>query len=321
MLISTKPSVRTNESNIPTPEWAEGYFQIERVLASGAHAEVKLATDRRTSEKYVLKYFNIPSHQDCERVKRMAARVMKMQLKCMAICPWVVKCYGKFEVADAVVLVCEYMPKGDLLHYLQRERVSPDQKKQWLVELAVTIARLHQKGIVFRDLSLLNVLLGDDGHIRLCDFGLASELRQGETITEAGGARGYKAPEIVDGKPHGMPADWWALGIICYYFLTGRLPFLGGDCEVQITTHPVPILPSMPDDAQELLLALLEKNPDARISGLQVLAHMYFKEIDWGRVRDNWRESRIVGRLKLKRLSKWNAARCHVPRCLPPPEQ
>lgn len=71
------------------------------------------------------------------------------------------------------------------------------------------------------------------------------------TCREARSAWGYRAPEVVQGEPHCKPIDWWALGIIHYYFLAVRLPFIGLDIDIQILEQSVPILKDMPDDAEE----------------------------------------------------------------------
>lgn len=88
----------------------------------------------------------------------------------------------------------------------------------------------HQGGVAYRDLKPENLLLDEDGHIKLVDFGFAKRLgnneddRPVETYTLCGTPE-YLAPEVIRNKGHTTSVDWWALGILIYEFLTGYPPF------------------------------------------------------------------------------------------------
>ena len=76
-----------------------------------------------------------------------------------------------------------------------------------------------------RDLKVENLLINDDGYLKIVDFGLVRVLRHNETSYDMAGTPAYFAPELLKGEGHGYPADWWAVGIIMYQMLTGVLPF------------------------------------------------------------------------------------------------
>ena len=270
------------------PEVAEKDFEIEEVLAQRAFAVVKLATLRGTSEKVVLKFILVGEGRDIARVRAIAAHEEEMQRECMAISSRVVKCFGSFEVANAVVLVMEYVPGGSLSHHV---RASSEQKRNWLAEIAFCLREFHRKGIVYRDLSQENVLVGADDHIRICDFGLTYRLSEGEASNQTGdptlGSRAYRAPEIVRGLPRGRGVDRWSFGILAYWLLAGGespYPSASG-LKWLIKHHTFWMRSAIPEIADSLILGCLNRSRRQRLRDLQILTHEYFRGVNWKAIR------------------------------------
>jgi WD40 repeat protein len=148
--------------------------------------------------------------------------------------------------------------------------------------LARAIGDAHRLGIVHRDLKPGNVLLTDDETPKVVDFGLAKSLEADSNLTQSGvfvGTPSYAAPEQVEGKAVGPPADIYALGAIFYQMLTGRPPFQG--TTVLQTLEQVktadPVLPSrlqpgLPRDAETIAMKCLEKEPHLRYADATALA-------------------------------------------------
>ncbi|KAJ8371143.1 hypothetical protein SKAU_G00111710, partial [Synaphobranchus kaupii] len=98
--------------------------------------------------------------------------------------------------------------------------------KQLETEICIALNFLHEKGIIYRDLKLDNVLLEQEGHIKLTDYGMCKEgIRPGDTTSTFCGTPNYIAPEILRGEDYGFSVDWWALGVLMFEMMAGRSPF------------------------------------------------------------------------------------------------
>ena len=97
--------------------------------------------------------------------------------------------------------------------------------KFYSVQLIHGLKYLHDSNIMHRDLKLENMLLDENGYLKIVDFGVAEVLRHNQVAYDFTGTPAYFAPEILKGDGYNMAADWWAVGIILYQMLTGVLPF------------------------------------------------------------------------------------------------
>jgi RAC serine/threonine-protein kinase len=112
-----------------------------------------------------------------------------------------------------------------LFYHIGREkRFSEDRVRFYAAEILLALHYLHQKGIVYRDLKLENILLDSDGHIKITDFGLVKEgIGTDETTSTFCGTPEYLAPEVLEEEYYGRSVDWWALGVVMYELLVGKV--------------------------------------------------------------------------------------------------
>lgn len=154
-----------------------------------------------------------------------------------------------------------------------------DRLRNALRQLVEGVSALHDHGKLHRDIKPSNVLVTPDGRTVLLDFGLAIALTfrpDNEAPPTPMGTLPYMAPEQITGAHLTEAADWYAVGVMLYEALTGRLPFEGGRSEImqhKLTLEPVPaqvVAPGIPADLAGLCDGLLRRDPAQRRSGEQV---------------------------------------------------
>ncbi|KAI8469910.1 MAG: kinase-like domain-containing protein [Monoraphidium minutum] len=154
---------------------------------------------------------------------------------------------------------------------------------------------LHYLDIVYRGLSAQTILVTETGVMQLVDFRFARRNDNARCFTLCGPPQ-YLAPEMIEGTGHTEAVDWWALGVLVYHLLTGQMPFAGpGDDELRVYKRIVRCAPAYPPllgpEAKDLIGQLLVRDPDARLGmapgGVpRLMAHPWFKGIDWGGLRE-----------------------------------
>lgn len=148
-------------------------------------------------------------------------------------------------------------------------------------QLAEAVAFLHVHGLLHRDLKPANVMVTGEGRVVVLDFGLVSGADVSRSITEAEGrtivgTAAYMAPEQVESSVVGPPADWYAVGVMLFEALTGRLPFEGSAVQVMVDkrTRPAPaprdFWAGVPPDLDALCVSLLRATPEMRAGAREV---------------------------------------------------
>jgi serine/threonine protein kinase len=182
-------------------------------------------------------------------------------------------------------LVMPYCKQGTLLKRISKETLTEEEAGRILDQITSALQFAHERGIIHRDIKPSNILLvNDDLHVYLADFGLAKAIAAGSDITQTGfliGTPEYMAPELID-KPESVSSDLYALGILLYHMLTGRPPFRGTGPIAVLSKHvceqPVPPShhnPAITSPVEQVILRALHKDPKQRFSGAKELAQAY----------------------------------------------
>lgn len=202
--------------------------------------------------------------------------------------------YGETE--DAVYLVLPYLAGGCLADDLMRTRtVAPARAARVVAQVATALDYAARQGVIHRDVKPDNVLFDTDGNAILTDFGIATAYFHSR-MTAGGRAMGtphYMAPEQAMGRFVDGRADLYATGVMLYECLTGNTPFDGPDGYAIGYKHvhemPKPIhelAPDVPGGLADVVMALLEKDPNARYQRGQDVANAIYLWMHESGIRD-----------------------------------
>jgi serine/threonine protein kinase len=248
-----------------------GQYEIVERLGGGGMAVVYRTVQQPLGREVALKALSSELFQDDGFVKRF-----ETEAKTLAKLdhPNILPIYD-FEVIDGTAFLTMPLIRGGTLRdILNRGPLDPLTAWRYLREVGDGLQHAHDAGIVHRDLKPTNVLIHQDGRAMLADFGLARGAGQPTHLTTIGlaiGTPGYMAPEQVMGHDVDKRADIYAMGVLTFEMLTGRLPFSGSNrMEVAYATvnSPIPsavkINPNLPDELDALLAKVLAKDPAQR---------------------------------------------------------
>ncbi|OSD04746.1 kinase-like protein, partial [Trametes coccinea BRFM310] len=278
-------------------------FRPIRQLGKGGHGTVYLVEDVVSNRHLAMKVIEKNGLRLREYPVVFEEQAVSRALSAMeaASRSGVVPLQGSFEDSDNFYLLTDYYPEGDLMKWMKRHGKVPEaQARLWCAELLVTLERLHRKRIVHRDVKPENILLDEDGHIALTDFGIAraftrkdndrpwkrSERGRDADVTHSlVGTPGYVAPEVYSGK-YSYGADVWGTGVVLYCMLVGKLPF-GLDPKQQRLEEIIARTDSVPADfdlygvvdaeVRDLLTKMLEKDPRKRPAIRKLKKHRWFR--------------------------------------------
>ncbi|TDG42085.1 hypothetical protein AWZ03_011487 [Drosophila navojoa] len=257
-------------------------YEVQHLLGKGGFACVYKAKCLRTHQNVAIKMIDKKLIQGSGLSNRVRQEVeIHSRLKH----PSVLQLYTFFQDANYVYLILELADNGELHRYMNQQMKRPfteDEASSILRQVVDGLLYLHSHNIMHRDISLSNLLLSKDMHVKIADFGLATQLkRPDERHMTMCGTPNYISPEVVSHMSHGLPADLWGVGCMLYTLLVGRPPF---DTDaVQSTLNKVVHSDyTMPGhlsyEARDLIDKLLRKNPHERISLEQVLRHPFMSK-------------------------------------------
>ncbi|XP_059164218.1 protein kinase C iota type-like isoform X3 [Physella acuta] len=291
--------VESNPGNPDSGQLTLDHFQLLRVIGRGSYAKVLQVEHKKTKRIYAMKVIKKELVNDDEDIDWVQTE--KHVFEAATNYPFLVGLHSCFQTASRLFFVIEFVNGGDLMFHMQRQRRLPEEHARfYAAEICLALNFLHERGIVYRDLKLDNVLLDAEGHIKLTDYGMCKEgLKPGDTTGTFCGTPNYIAPEILRGEEYDFSVDWWALGVLMYEMLAGRSPFdaVGNadnpdqnteDYLFQIILEkPIRIPRSLSVKAASLLKGFLNKAPAERLgchpqTGFSdIQSHPFFRTIDW----------------------------------------
>lgn len=205
--------------------------------------------------------------------------------------PFLLNLYQCFQTENRIYFVMEYISGGDLMWHVQQKRFSLRRAQFYAAEILLALKFLHENGVIYRDLKLDNILLTNEGHIKLADYGLCKEnMWFGNKTRTFCGTPELMAPEIiVEESDYGKEVDWWAFGVLLYQMILTKTPFKGEDEEEVFNAilNDEPLYPiTMAKESVDIIQKLLNRNPQFRLGSserdaLDIMEHQYFADINF----------------------------------------
>ena len=263
-------------------------YEVKQKLGNGKFGLVKLGINKQTKEKVAIKIMNK------KKMDTSDIELMRTEIEILKICqhPNIIRLYDIFENIDYIYIIMEYCPGGDLFSYLEKRKFRiPEERAAVLMNKMCNAVFYFQSyfGVIHRDLKPENVLMtsdGDDGDIRILDFGLSKISTPNEKCNEPYGTLTYCAPEIILDEPYNKEVDMWSLGVMTYLMVSGRLPFNSEDEnkiarqiafeQPDFTKHSCWKLIS--SECVDFIKKLLEKDAKKRMVIEDAIKHDWFKK-------------------------------------------
>ncbi|XP_069115810.1 testis-specific serine/threonine-protein kinase 3-like [Argopecten irradians] len=202
----------------------KGYL-VRQTLGTGSYSKVKFARsfdhDREKVAVKIVDKGKAPKDFQQRFLPREVAIWPRLKH------PHIIQNLEIFEDNRRLYMILEYAENGDVLRYIQRSgAVSENRAGYWTRQIGDAVRYLHEINITHRDLKLENLLLDHENNIKICDFGFVKEETSQELSRTYCGSKSYAAPEILKGQPYDTrKADIWAIGVILYILVTGKMPF------------------------------------------------------------------------------------------------
>ncbi len=270
-------------------------FKVESKIGEGGFGAVYRGVQLATGRKVALKLLHPEMTKDENLVARFRREGMVL---CNLRDAHTITTYDFDQTPDGTLYIAMELLEGKSLHQVFHEEAPLEWKRMFkiLTEMCSSLAEAHAQGIVHRDLKPENVYLetrpGNPEFVKILDFGIAKVMRgdtidpQSPQLTATGQTLGtleYMSPEQLMGKPLDGRSDVYALGVVAYEMITGRLPFPdakgpAGLITAQLKQTPIPPSQanpktSIPDAANRVILKCLEKDKNNRYADVTNLAN------------------------------------------------
>ena len=263
-------------------------FRIEEMIGAGGMGNVYKAFDKELSRTVALKTLLPELVNDfllTQRFKQELLLASKISHRN------ILRIHDLGEVDGVKFITMAFIEGKDLNRLLKEEQPFPLERSLKIVrQLCEALDAAHSEGVVHRDFKPQNVLVGNNDHVYVSDFGLATSLETAKMgMTRTGAVMGtprYMSPEQVEGKPVDSRSDLYAFGLVFYEMVTGSTPFSGESTwqlmyqRVQVMPKNVKLVsPELPDHVAQVIMHCLEKDPANRYQN----AREILADLDAGR--------------------------------------
>jgi beta-adrenergic-receptor kinase len=273
-------------------------FSVHRIIGRGGFGEVFGCRKADTGKMYAMKCL------DKKRIKLKQGETLALNERIMLSlvstgqdCPFIVCMTYAFQSPDKLCFILDLMNGGDLHYHLSQHGVfSESEVLFYASEVILGLEHMHNRSVVYRDLKPANILLDENGHVRVSDLGLACDFSKKKPHASVG-THGYMAPEVLaKGVAYDSSADWFSFGCMLYKLLKGHSPFRQHKSKVSMDKNEIDKMTmtqdiELPDqgftnECRDLLEGLLKRDVHERLGcrgkgAEEVKDHPFFKGVDW----------------------------------------
>ena len=246
-------------------------YEIVKSIGEGGMANVYLANDKILDRKVAVKVLRGDLSSDDRFIRRFQREALSVSNLSH---PNIVEVYDVGEEDSEYYIVMEYIEGKTLKQLLKkRESLTLTEVIDIMTQLTDGIAHAHESYIIHRDIKPQNIMIQDDGRIKITDFGIAMALNATQ-LTQTNSVMGsvhYLPPEQASGKGATVKSDIYSMGILMYELLTGTVPFKGDNAVEIALKHmkdKIPSIrkqdPSIPQSVENILMKATAKNPRNR---------------------------------------------------------
>ena len=254
-----------------------GRYEILEIIGTGATGRVARAHDPMIGRQVAIKLLakELAKGEGRQRFLQEARVVGQLSH------PSIITLHdmGIDEATQTPYFVMEFLEGQPLDRILEKGSFPCPRACAIVAEVACALGAAHRKGVIHGDVKPANVLITDDGRVKLMDFGMARLASHDTGATPLLGTPAYWCPEQIMGKPQDARSDLFSLGVVLYELVTGKRPFdaesLQGICSRVLSSTPLPpshANPSVPTGFDELVSRCLAKDPIARYGMGETLA-------------------------------------------------
>lgn len=234
------------------------HYDIAEELGKGGMGIVYKALDRKLNRFVALKFLRpgTATPYAIERFLFEASAISAVNH------PNIATIHALEQEGETRFLVLEYLPGGTLRSKLKAEggKLPPETVIRYITEAAEGLSLAHRRGVVHRDIKPGNLMLTEDDHVKVTDFGVAKLIGASDLTGDVVGTRAYMAPEQAEGEPADARSDVYALGIVMYQLLTGHVPLDDSSTGIAKLSLPAGLPP--------LLKKATELDADKRFQGM-----------------------------------------------------
>ncbi|KAL6091609.1 hypothetical protein STEG23_006084, partial [Scotinomys teguina] len=267
-----------SESSLLEAETLHSQYAVLKTIGQGAFGKVKLAYHRLTGTQVAIKMI---------QKKKLWGRPVSSEVDIMMSVnhPNIISLLQVIESQKNAYLIMELVKGHELYDYVKEAgHLEEDNAQGIFRQILNAVGYCHERGIIHRDLKPDNIMVDWKGKVQIIDFGLGTQVKPGEKLSFHCGTYQFYPPEyFLELFYDGLKVDIWALGVVLYFMVVGRLPFDGDTLPVlrnQIVEGKYTVPVGLSEELQDLLGLLLSMDPSFRPTAQEAIAHPWVKDTE-----------------------------------------